>query len=76
MLAILDQIDKSAMFFHRPLHHKQIKDPAEQAKYFRNATLVALRTICRLIETLALHSCATRQCDATSNLRHPMAAAR
>jgi hypothetical protein len=33
VLAIIRQIDEAAMRFHRPLFHKQIKDPARQAEY-------------------------------------------
>jgi hypothetical protein len=70
--AILKQIDDAAMHFHRPLHHKQIVDPAKRAEYERIlwqldfALALIFRRLPNLVRFRAKRTkCSDLMCDAT-----------
>jgi hypothetical protein len=70
--AILKQIDEAAMYFHRPLYHKQIEDPAKRAEHERIlwqldfALALILRQLPGLVRFRAKRTkCSDLICDAT-----------
>jgi hypothetical protein len=63
--AILHQIDRAAMKFHRPLHQKQINNPAEQAEYERVLEQIdfALALILRRLPSIARFRAKSTKCS-------------
>jgi hypothetical protein len=63
--AILEQINQTAMEFHRPLYHKQISDPAERAKYERVLAQLdfALALILRRLPGIARFRAKSTKCS-------------
>lgn len=75
--AMLEQIDKAAMDFHRPIYHKQIKDPAQLAEYEKVLEQLdfALALILRRLPSIARFrakstKCSDLLCEVTCGMTH------